>query len=81
MSKIIKIMYTTYHLNSANDITSDIIDSIKATFKSKPITLVVDEDTSDTDYFMNNPIDKNLLIKSIEQDKNGDSISVILPKI
>lgn len=74
-------MYTTYHLNSANDITSDIIDSIKATFKSKPITLVVDEDTSDTDYFMNNPIDKNLLIKSIEQDKNGDSISVILPKI
>jgi hypothetical protein len=39
-------MYTTYHLSSAQEITSDILDSIKATFKSKPITIIVEEDDS-----------------------------------
>lgn len=37
-------MYTTYHLNSAQDVNSDILDAIKATFKSKPITIIVEED-------------------------------------
>jgi hypothetical protein len=37
-------MYTTYHLTSAQDLNSDILDAIKATFKSKPITIIVEED-------------------------------------
>ena len=37
-------MYTTYHIASAQDITPDIIDSIKATFKSKAIRIIVEED-------------------------------------
>lgn len=40
-------MYTTYHLTSAQEINSDILDSIKATFKSKPITIIVEEDEND----------------------------------
>ena len=38
-------MYTTYHLSSAQEINTDILDAIKATFKSKPITIIVEEDT------------------------------------
>lgn len=41
-------MYTTYHLDSAQEITTDILDAIKATFKSKPITIIVEEGD---DYF------------------------------
>ncbi len=37
-------MYTTYYLTSAQEINTDILDSIKATFKSKPITIIVEED-------------------------------------
>ena len=37
-------MYTTYHLRSAQDVSTDILDAIKATFKSKPITIIVEED-------------------------------------
>jgi hypothetical protein len=37
-------MYTTYHLTSAQDINSDLLDAIKATFKSRPITIIVEED-------------------------------------
>lgn len=42
-----KYMYTTYHLTSAQDVSTDILDAIKATFKSKPITIIVEEDDSD----------------------------------
>lgn len=37
-------MSTTYHLSSAEEISTDFIDAIKATFKSKPITIVIEED-------------------------------------
>jgi hypothetical protein len=42
-------MYTTYHLTSAQDVSTDILDAIKATFKSRPITIIVEEDDSDID--------------------------------
>ena len=38
-------MYTTYHLTSAQEVNSDILDAIKAIFKSKPITIIVEEGT------------------------------------
>lgn len=41
------IMYTTYHLTSAQDVSTEILDAIKATFKSKPITIIVEEADSD----------------------------------
>lgn len=39
-------MYTTYHLSSAQDVSTDILDAIKATFKSKAITIIVEENDS-----------------------------------
>ncbi len=40
-------MYTTYHLASAQEVNTDILDAIKAAFKSKPITIIVEEDDCD----------------------------------
>ena len=40
-------MYTTYHLTSAQDVSTDILEAIKLTFKSKPITIIVEEDQDD----------------------------------
>lgn len=39
-------MHTTYHLSSAQEVTVDILESIKTTFKSKPITITVEEEES-----------------------------------
>jgi|GEM_PF-693041 len=39
-------MYTTYHLTSAQEASTDILDAIKAAFKSKPITITVEQDDS-----------------------------------
>jgi hypothetical protein len=40
-------MYTTYHLKSAQEINTDILDAIKAAYKSKPIIITIEEDLSD----------------------------------
>ena len=40
-------MHTTYHLKSAQELSTDILDAIKATFKSKPIAIIVKEDGDD----------------------------------
>jgi len=37
-------MYTTYHLDSAQDINSDILDAIKLAFKSRPIIITIEEE-------------------------------------
>ena len=36
-------MFTTYHLKSAEDINVDLLEAIKALYKSKPITIIVQE--------------------------------------
>ena len=42
-------MYTTYHLTSAQEVSTDILDAIKAAFKSKPITIIVEEDDGNSE--------------------------------
>jgi hypothetical protein len=42
-------MYTTFHLNSAQEVNSDILDAIKVAFKSNPITITVKVDEADFD--------------------------------
>ena len=69
-------MYTTYHLRSPQELSSDIIDAIKAAFKGKPITLTIEEDTDETAFLMANPKNREMLLKSIEQDKNGEFVTV-----
>jgi hypothetical protein len=40
-------MYTTYHLKSAQELNTDILDAIKAAYKSRPITIIVEEQEND----------------------------------
>ena len=69
-------MYTTYHLSSAQEITNDIIESIKATFKSKPITITVNEELDDTTYLLSSEANKALLKQSLAQATNGEFVEV-----
>lgn len=41
-------MHTTYHLASAQDVNDELLAAIKATFKSKPITIIVEEDSGNS---------------------------------
>lgn len=37
-------MYATYHLSSVDEIDAEMLQAIRSTFKSKPITIIVEED-------------------------------------
>lgn len=60
-------MYTTYHLSSAEDITTDILDAIKANFKSKAIVITVEEEENfELTYEM-----KEILNERLVEDKSN----------
>jgi hypothetical protein len=37
-------MQATYHFNSAQELSADILEAIRLAFKSKPITIFIEED-------------------------------------
>lgn len=59
-------MYTTYHLSSAEEITTDILDAIKASFKSKAIVITVEEEE---DFELSQEM-KNILDERLAEDKS-----------
>jgi hypothetical protein len=69
-------MYTTYHLASAQEVNNDILDSIKATFKSKAITIIVEEvdDFSELDPSAKKTLDERLLEDQRDDLSSEDSI-------
>ena len=60
-------MYTTYHLSSAQEVNTDILDAIKAAFKSKPITIIVEEENSD--FELTNEM-KAILDERLQEDES-----------
>ncbi len=56
-------MYTTYHLTSAQEVNIELLEAIKATFKSKPITIIVEEDLGNPELStkMKSVLDERLL--------------------
>jgi D-Tyr-tRNAtyr deacylase len=56
-------MYTTYHLASAQEVNSDILDAIKVAFKSRPITITIEEEDQDSELSqeMKNILDERLV--------------------
>ena len=67
-------MYTTYHFNSAQDITEDIIEAIKKVYKSKPIAITITEELDTTTYLVESPTNKAIILESIEQANKNNFI-------
>jgi len=60
-------MYTTYHFLSAQELSSEIIDTIKAKFKSKSITFIVKENDDD-EFELSNEM-KSILNDRLKEDE------------
>ena len=71
-------MYATYHLASAADVTTDLLEAIKTAFQSKPITITIEEELDTTAYLMSSPANKAMLDKSLEQARRGEFIEVTI---
>ena len=75
-------MYTTYHLESAQDVSVDLLDSIKATFKSKSITITVEETDCDDELTdeMKAILDERLLEEESTYITGDESIAQLKEK-
>ena len=60
-------MSTTYYLESADKLNSDLLESIKAAYKSKPITITVEEE----DYFELDAEKKAILDERLKEDESA----------
>jgi|694.fasta_scaffold120916_3 hypothetical protein len=74
--KKISKMYTKFHFRSAEEINSDMLKAIKAAFKSKPVTITVEEDHDETAFLLSNPKNREKLLKSIAQHKTGELVDI-----
>jgi hypothetical protein len=75
-------MSTTYHFTSAQDLNSDILDAIKAKFKTKPITIIVEEDDRNINLTpkMKSILDERLHEEEITYISSSESIKRLIKK-
>lgn len=68
-------MYTSFHLK-ANELNEDFLKSVKALFKSKRISIIVEEDVDETEYLLSTPANRKHLEETLAA-KEGYSFSSI----
>jgi hypothetical protein len=64
-------MTTTFRLH-VNEITADLLESIKAAFKGKTVEITISDSMDETEYLMANEANRKILEKSIQQAEDGD---------
>jgi len=73
-------MTTTYKLN-ANQLSEDILRSIKEAFKDKEIAIVVSDSVDETEYLLSTEANKKHLYKSKEELAEGKGIAMTLVEL
>jgi hypothetical protein len=74
-------MHTTYHLDSAQDINTDILEAIKVAFKSRPITITIEEEVDfELSEEMKAVLDERLLEDGSDYISAEESISQLKAK-
>ena len=67
-------MITTYRIH-VNELTPDLVDSIKSAFKDKIVEITVSDILDETDYLLANEANRKSLEKSIQQAESGDLVN------
>jgi len=73
-------MTTTYKLNG-NQLSEDILRSIKEAFKDKEIEIVVSDSVDETEYLLSTEANKKHLYKSKEELAEGKGIAMTLVEL
>ena len=74
-------MHATYHLASADEVNMELLNAIKTTFKSNPITIIVEDDYNDLlNDEMKTELDNRLAEPTIKYISAKDSIDQLNSK-
>ncbi|MEN9523927.1 MAG: hypothetical protein RL065_2304 [Bacteroidota bacterium] len=69
-------MYTTLQAN-IDELDNSFLQKIKELFKHQKVTITIQSEMDDdTEYLLSNPNNKKRIIESVEQAKNGQTISL-----
>lgn len=67
-------MTTTYRLH-VNELTTDLVDSIKSAFKGKTVEITVSDTLDETDYLLAGEANRKRLEKSMQQAAAGELVT------
>lgn len=75
-------MVTTYRLN-VDDLSGEILKSIKAAFKGKEIQITVTEanDIDETEYLLSSEANKRMIRTSIQELEEGKGVSMTIEEL
>ncbi len=72
-------MYTAFHVN-ANELNENFLNGLKMIFKSKRISIIIEEEQDETEYLLSNPANRKILEKSLKNVEAGKLIEVNIDK-
>ena len=72
-------MYTSFHIK-ASELDENFIKALKMIFKSKRISIFVEEEQDETEYLLSSPANRRMLEKSIKNAEKGNLIEVDIDK-
>ncbi|MEO8110110.1 MAG: hypothetical protein ABI594_08765 [Ginsengibacter sp.] len=67
-------MITTYRLH-VNELTEDLIASIKSAFKNKTIEIIVSDTPDETEYLLASEANRKSLERSMQQAEEGEIVT------
>ena len=73
-------MFTTYKMD-VNELTIEVLNSIKAAFKNKTIEITVSEVMDETEYLLSSPANRESLERSMRQAEKGDVVVFTLDEL
>ncbi len=73
-------MITTYRLH-VNELTADLIKSIKTAFKGKTVEITVSDALDETEYLLSNEANRKSLEKSLQQAEKGEVITYTVEEL
>ena len=72
-------MQASFHLKS-HELNEDFLKKLKVMFKSKTITITVEEEMDETEYLLSSNANEKMLRESIAQEAEGELIKVTFGK-
>ena len=72
-------MYTSFHIK-ANELDEKFLKVLKTIFKSKRISIIVEEEQDETEYLLSSPANRRMLEKSLKNIKAGNLTEVSIDK-
>ena len=73
-------MTSTYRLN-VNELSMDLLSSIRATFKDKEVEITVTEAVDETDYLLSSEKNKSSLHESLRSLEEGNGVTFTVQEL